>query len=68
MKFRATIKSGGKKATGIEIPAHVVDGLGAGRKPLVKMTINGHTVDVDVQVDTEPRTISATFCVRWALD
>ncbi len=41
MRFGATIKSGGKTAAGMEIPASVVGGLGAGKKPLVKVTLNG---------------------------
>jgi hypothetical protein len=43
MRFRATIQLAGKTATGIEVPADVVDGLGAGRKPPVSVTIEGHT-------------------------
>jgi hypothetical protein len=42
MHFRTTILSGGKTATGIEIPVAVVDALGASRKPAVKVTINGY--------------------------
>ena len=43
MRFRATIELGGKTATGIRIPAEVVDALGSGKKPAVTVTINGHT-------------------------
>jgi Bacteriocin-protection, YdeI or OmpD-Associated/Domain of unknown function (DUF1905) len=43
MRFRATLESGGKTATGIEIPAKVVEALGSGRKPPVRITIGGHT-------------------------
>ncbi len=42
MQFRTTILSGGKTATGIEIPVAVVDALGTSRKPAVKVTINGY--------------------------
>jgi hypothetical protein len=41
--FRATVELGGKTATGIEVPAEVVEALGAGRKPAVSVTIGGHT-------------------------
>ena len=88
MKFRATLEQSGKTATGVEVPSTVVDGLGAGKRPAVRVTINGHTyrssiasmggrfmlgvsaenrdkarvaggdvIDVDVQVDTAPRTV-----------
>jgi Domain of unknown function (DUF1905)/Bacteriocin-protection, YdeI or OmpD-Associated len=42
-KIRATLESSGKTATGIEIPAEVVDALGSGRKAPVRITIGGHT-------------------------
>src|SRR5215213_8280982 len=43
MKFRTTITQGDKTATGIEIPDEVVEALGAGRKPPVKLTVNGYS-------------------------
>lgn len=43
MRFRATIELGGKTATGIEVPAEVVDALEAGKRPAVRVTIKGHT-------------------------
>src|SRR5258708_19275474 len=43
MRLRATIEGTGKTAAGIEIPAAVVDALGSGRRPAVRVTINGHT-------------------------
>jgi hypothetical protein len=89
MKFRATIELGGKTATGIEVPAEVVDALGAGKRPAVRVTIKGHSyrstvasmggrfmlpvsaenreragvaagndVDVDIELDTEPREVT----------
>ena len=88
MRFRATLEQSGKTATGVEVPSTVVDGLGAGKRPAVWVTINGHSyrssiasmggrymlgvsaenrekarvaggdvIDVDVQVDTAPRTV-----------
>jgi hypothetical protein len=42
MKFKATILLSGKTATGIEVPAHVVDGLGGGKRPAVTVNINGY--------------------------
>jgi hypothetical protein len=43
MKFQATILLAGKTATGIEVPPEVVEGLGSGRKPPVRVTIGRHT-------------------------
>jgi hypothetical protein len=89
MRFHATIEQGGKTATGIVVPEEIVAALGAGRRPPVRVTINGHTyrssvasmggrflvgvsaevrrhagvaggdeVDVDIEVDTEPREVA----------
>jgi hypothetical protein len=89
MKFKAIIQLAGKTATGIQIPAEVVDGLAAGKKPPILVTIKGHTyrstvasrgdrylvgvsaenraaagvaagdeVDVDIELDTTPRTVA----------
>lgn len=89
MRFRTIIELAGKTATGIEVPPDVVDELGAGRKPPVRVTIRGHTyrstvaargdrylvgvsaenrdaagvaagdeVDVDLELDTEPREVA----------
>ncbi len=88
MRFTATLDLHGKTATGLDVPAGVVEALGAGKRPPVHVTINGHTwrstiaayrgdyflgvsaenraragiaagdrVDVDVALDTEPRTV-----------
>ena len=88
MRFRATVELGGKTATGIRVPAEVIDGLGSHQKPAVRVTINGHSyrstiaprggefllpisaenragagiqagdeVDVDIELDTEPREV-----------
>ena len=88
MRFRATILQGDKTATGIEIPDAVVESLGKGKRPPIRVTIAGYTyrstvavmggaymvglsaenraasgvrggdtVDVDIELDTEPRTV-----------
>jgi hypothetical protein len=41
MKFRATILQAGKTATGAEVPAKIVEGLGTSKKPKVTATIKG---------------------------
>lgn len=43
MKFRTTIESSGKNTTGIPVPPEVVDALGSGKRPAVKVTVGGHT-------------------------
>lgn len=43
MRFRATLESNGKTATGIRIPADIVEALGAGKKPSVRIAIGPHT-------------------------
>ena len=98
MKFRATVELGGKTATGIEVPAEIVSGLGSGKRPAVRVTINGHTyrstiasmggrsmlplsaenrtaggvsagdhVDVEVEIDDQPRTVSVPTDLAAAL-
>ena len=90
---------GGKTATGMEVPASVVEELGAGKKPTVTVTVGGHTyrstvavmggryllplsaenrtaagvaagddVEVDVELDTEPREVAVPDDLRAALD
>lgn len=50
MKFRAVIELNGKTATGFEVPTDVVDALGAGKRPPVRVTINGFTYRSTVAV------------------
>lgn len=89
MRFRAVIQLNGKTATGIQVPPAVVASLGPGKRPSVRVTINGYTyrstvatmggafmlpvsaevreragaaagdeVDVDVELDAEPREVT----------
>ena len=98
MRFRTTIQQGDKTATGIEVPAEVVESLGSKRPP-VRVTINGFTyrstvasmagrfmlgvsakvregagvaggdeVDVDIELDTEPREVTVPPDLAEALD
>jgi len=41
MRFETTMRQTGNN-TGIEVPAEVVEALGAGRKPAVVVTVNGY--------------------------
>ena len=99
MRFSTTVELGGKTATGMEVPAEVVTALGAGKKPAVQVTVNGHTyrstiatmggrfmlplaaehrtaarlaagdaVEVDVELDTAPRTVDVPADLAAALD
>ena len=42
-RFPTEILLGGKTATGFEVPPEVVDRLGAGKRPAVRVTIGPHT-------------------------
>ncbi|WP_273734402.1 YdeI/OmpD-associated family protein [Mycolicibacterium septicum] len=96
MKFSTTMFQDGNN-TGIEVPAEVVDALGAGKRPAVVVDVNGYryrstiapmggrflipfsaerrdesgigggAIDVDLTVDTEPRTVEAPDDLRAAL-
>ena len=50
MRFRTTILSSGKTAAGIRVPPDVVAALGSGKRPPVRVTINGHTYRSSVAV------------------
>jgi hypothetical protein len=50
LKFSTTLLQAGKTATGIKIPAEIIEKLGAGKKPPVKVTINGFTYRSTVAV------------------
>ena len=99
MRFRAAILLSGKTATGIRVPQEVVESLGSGKRPRVRVTINGYTyrstvtplggefmlpisaenrksagvaagdeVDVDIELDTEPREVTVPSDFKEALD
>jgi hypothetical protein len=100
MKFKTTLKQAeGSTATGIVIPDEVIAALGGGKKPPVKMAVNGYryrstvaTVDgkfmvgfsadhraasgfrggdpieVEIEVDAEPRTVELPADFQAALN
>jgi hypothetical protein len=43
MRFRTTVQQSGRTATGIQVPEEVLEALGSGKRPPVKVTINGYT-------------------------
>ena len=50
MKFRTTILQGDKTTTGILVPTDVVEALGKGKRPPVRVTVNGYTYRSTVAV------------------
>ena len=50
MRFHTTILRSGKTATGIRVPDEIVEALGSGRRPAVRITINGFTYRSTVAV------------------
>ena len=50
MRFRATIQQSGKTTTGIQVPEEVIEALGSGKRPAVRVTINGYTYRSTVAV------------------
>jgi Bacteriocin-protection, YdeI or OmpD-Associated/Domain of unknown function (DUF1905) len=42
LKFQTILLAAGKTATGIEVPAGIVESLGPSKKPAVKVTLNGY--------------------------
>lgn len=43
MRFRCILEQSGKTATGVEVPTEVLTHLGSGKRPAVRVTINGYT-------------------------
>jgi hypothetical protein len=99
MRFQTTLLQSGKTAVGIQVPNEVVEALGAGKRPPVRVTINGYTyrntiavmggvfmvgvsaenrekahvaggdeVDVDIELDTQPRELNLPSDFSAALD
>ncbi len=98
MRFRGVVELNGRTATGVEVPPEVVEGLGSGKRPKVRVTINGYTyrssvapmggrflvgisaevranagvaagddVDVGLELDTAPRTVTVPADLAEAL-
>jgi hypothetical protein len=99
MKFRTTIRQSDGSATGIVIPDEVIAALGAGKRPPVRLSVNGYEyrstvatvdgrsmvglsaahreasglrggdeVEVDIEVDREPRVVEVPSDLQAALD
>lgn len=50
MRFRTEILRAGKTATGIQVPDAIVAALGAGKRPKVRVTLNGYTYRSSIAV------------------
>jgi hypothetical protein len=50
VRFHTTILQGDKTATGIQIPDEVVEALGAGKRPPIRVTMKGYTYRSTVAV------------------
>ncbi|KQS34368.1 hypothetical protein ASG33_08370 [Dyadobacter sp. Leaf189] len=50
LSFTTTLLLAKKTATGVQVPAEIVEKLGAGKKPPVKVTINSYTYQSTVAV------------------
>ena len=50
VRFRTTVQTTGKTAMGFEVPPSAVEELGAGKRPPVRVTINGYTYRNSVAV------------------
>jgi hypothetical protein len=50
MRFRTTILQSGKTTTGIQLPDEVVEALGSGKRPPVRVTVNGYSYRSTVAV------------------
>ncbi|MGI5273240.1 DUF1905 domain-containing protein [Nonomuraea sp. CA-218870] len=98
MIFRTTVELERKTATGFEVPPEVVAELGSGRRPPVRVTVNGYVyrstvapmggrylvalsaenraaagvaagdeIEVGLELDTEPRTVTVPADLAEAL-
>jgi hypothetical protein len=43
MKFKANVETSGKTTMGFQVPPEIVEKLGGGKRPPVRVTINGYT-------------------------
>jgi len=48
MEFDATLDLDGKTATGITVPPDIIESLGAGKRPSVLITVNGHSFSTTI--------------------
>lgn len=66
VKFHSTILQTGKNTAGIQVPEEVIEKLGAGKRPLVRVTINQYTYRSAVAVMAGKYMISFSAAHRQA--
>lgn len=64
--FRTTILQTGKNTTGIQVPEEIVEQLGSGKRPLVRVTINTYTYRSAIAVMNGKYMISLSAMHRQA--
>ena len=64
--FRTTILQTGKNTAGIQVPEEVIEKLGAGKRPLLRVTINKYTYRSAVAVMDGKYMISLSAAHRKA--
>ena len=65
--FRAVIlKDKEKEATGIQVPAEIITALDSGKKPKVKLTLNGYTYRTTVAVAGDAFMLPVSAEIRQA--
>ena len=65
--FRAVIlKDKDKEATGVQVPAEIITALGSGKKPKVKLTLNGYTYRTTVAVAGDAFMLPVSAEIRQA--
>ncbi|MCC3371837.1 YdeI/OmpD-associated family protein [Cohnella sp. REN36] len=50
MKFEAELLASGKTATGIEVPEAIIEALGQGKRPAIRVTLRDHTYRTTIGV------------------
>jgi hypothetical protein len=66
MRFRTTILQSDKTATGIRIPDEIVEALGKGRRPPIRVTLKGYTYRSTVAVVDGAYMVGVSADVRAA--
>lgn len=66
IEFDAELERAGKTATGITVPPDVLDALAGGKRPRVRVTINGHTYQSTVGTMRGIAKIPVSAAVRAA--
>ncbi len=67
IRFTATLtQAEGKKATGIEVPPEVLEQLGAGRRPAVRVALDGHELRTTIGSMGGKSMIPVSAAVRTA--